>query len=284
MTYLSQFGYLPPSVRNSSFGELLSPETITDAIKEFQSFAGLDVTGKLNNETKHTMSSPRCGVKDKGFRTKTRSKRYAHQGSKWAIKDITYKISKYPSRLSRSRTDSELKKAFRVWSDVTPLTFKQRSSGPVTIEIRFERGWHGDGGVFDGPGGVLAHASFPSNQGSYVHFDDSEHWTFDSYRGTNLFQVAVHEFGHSLGLSHSEKESSVMAPYHRYQPNFELDEDDIAGIQALYGKRKKLTPYKPPRSPKSPGDGNCKDETFEKVINNIKFTIRQRNCFWSFLS
>nr|XP_014271579.2 collagenase 3-like [Halyomorpha halys] len=282
MMYLSEFGYLPPSVRNPSFDQLLSQEALTDAIKEFQSFTGLNVTGKLDDETKHTMNMPRCGVEDKSFRTKTRSKRYARYGTKWSNKDLTYKISKYPSRLSRSQTDSELKKAFRVWSDVTPLTFKQRSSGPVTIEIRFEKGRHGHGNPFDGPGKVLAHASFPSAEDSFVHFDDSEHWTVDSYRGTNLFQVAVHEFGHSLGLSHSEKKSAVMYPTHRYKPNFKLDDDDIAGIQSLYGKRRKPAPKKPAQPPKAPGDRNCKEETVEKVINNVRFTVKTKKCSWSY--
>jgi len=92
-------------------------------------------------------------------------------------------------------------------------------------------GEHGDGDPFDGPGGTLAHAYFPVYGGD-AHFDDSERWTIKSYRGTNLFQVAAHEFGHSLGLSHSDIKSALMAPFYRgYDPNFILDRDDIDAIQ-----------------------------------------------------
>lgn len=54
---------------------------------------------------------------------------------------------------------------------------------------RFETGEHGDGDPFDGQGGTLAHAYFPVYGGD-AHFDDSEQWTINSGRGTNLFQVA----------------------------------------------------------------------------------------------
>lgn len=236
MSYLSQFGYLPPT--NPTSGGFITQETMTKAISEFQSFAGLNVTGDLDNETSTLMSLPRCGVKDKvGASSDGRSKRYALQGSRWRVKKLTYKISKYPRILEKSAVDKDVSRAFSVWSEYTDLTFTQKRSGQVHIEIRFERGEHGDGDPFDGPGGTLAHAYFPVYGGD-AHFDDSEHWSINSYRGTNLFQVAAHEFGHSLGLSHSDVKSALMAPFYRgYEPNFILDSDDIQGIQALYGQQ-----------------------------------------------
>lgn len=82
------------------------------------------------------------------------------------MKDLTYKISKYPSKLKRGDVDKEIQRAFNVWSGYTDLTFTPKS-GQVHIEIRFETGEHGDGDPFDGPGGTLAHAYFPVSV-SYV--------------------------------------------------------------------------------------------------------------------
>merc|ERR1711915_557015 len=49
---------------------------------------------------------------------------------------------------------------------------------------------------------------------------------------------ATHELGHSLGLSHSEVKDSMMSPFYRgYDPFVELHDDDVQGIQALYGKK-----------------------------------------------
>ena len=88
---------------------------------------------------------------------------------------------------------------------------------------------------FDGRGGVLAHAFFPSDGRS--HFDEDEKFTDGTYSGTNLLWVATHEFGHSLGIHHSSVRNAVMYPYYTgYVPNFRLQADDISAIQSLYGK------------------------------------------------
>lgn len=53
----------------------------------------------------------------------------------------------------------------------------------------------------------------------------------------SFFAVAVHEFGHSLGLSHSSVQGAIMYPYYQSMSGGEyaLSSDDITGIQAIYG-------------------------------------------------
>jgi matrix metalloproteinase-9 (gelatinase B) len=54
--------------------------------------------------------------------------------------------------------------------------------------------------------------------------------------GYSLFLVAAHEFGHALGLDHSKVRDALMFPMYRFIENFSLNEDDVEGIQYLYGK------------------------------------------------
>ena len=55
--------------------------------------------------------------------------------------DLTYRVSKYPesTKLTRKQVDKEIKEAFNLWSNVTDLSFTDRSYGPVHIDIRFEK-------------------------------------------------------------------------------------------------------------------------------------------------
>ncbi|XP_078077864.1 matrilysin-like isoform X1 [Mustelus asterias] len=171
---------------------------------------------------------PRCGVTD--------AEEFTTLGAVFEKKDLTYRIQEYTPDLPRDVVDTTIKEAFQYWADVTPLTFTQIPS-PADIEIRFVFRDHGDGSPFDGPGRVLAHAFRPGpGIGGDAHFDEDEQWTNTS-EDFNLLIVAVHEFGHSLGLGHTNVSGSVMLPFYTFMPkdNFALSGDDVAGIQSLYG-------------------------------------------------
>lgn len=259
MLYLQRYGYLTANA-TGGLNQLIAEDSFTSAVINFQRFAGVaSPSGELDAETVQLMRLPRCGNTDtplvaptkqrlgrrasvgRSLAPSRRVRRFALQGSKWRRQELTYRIAQYPSKFQapnrRHEIDSQIAKAFGIWSSAAPIDFVARRDGQVHIEIRFASGEHGDGDSFDGPGNTLAHAYFPQYGGD-AHFDDQEFWTVDSFAGTNIFQVAAHELGHSLGLGHSNVREALMAPfYQKYKPNFKLHADDVLAIQALYGEK-----------------------------------------------
>ncbi|NXL93363.1 MMP3 protein, partial [Alectura lathami] len=204
---------------------------MTKKIKEMQEFLGLEVTGKPDSGTLDLAQKRRCGFPDvAGFST------FAGE-PRWVKQVLTYRILNYTPDLRPADVNAAIKKAFSVWSSVTPLKFIRKDRGDADIMISFAAGGHNDFVPFDGPGGSVAHAYAPGKDfGGDAHFDEDETWT-TSTEGTSLFYVAAHEFGHSLGLSHSKDPNALMYPvYRKFDLSlFPLHQDDINGIQYLYG-------------------------------------------------
>jgi len=225
---------------------------VETAIRKFQQFTGLPVTGKLDEATIAQTKKPRCGMPD--VDEEGRVKRFK-TGSRWSKKHLTYFVE-HGADLDHSTQDRVFEKALKYWADVSGLSFSRASSArSADLKISFGRTTHGGSSErtcaypFDGKGKVLAHAFFPSD--GRAHFDEDETFTDGTYSGTNLLWVATHEFGHSLGIHHSDVENAVMYPYYTgYVPNFKLQQDDIDAIQYLYGK---------PGSGNG-GGGSCEDQ------------------------
>uniref|UniRef100_A0A673MRS5 interstitial collagenase n=1 Tax=Sinocyclocheilus rhinocerous TaxID=307959 RepID=A0A673MRS5_9TELE len=230
--YLRNFYNLEDSTYAAVFRPEANNDQLSKKLKEMQKFFGLKVTGKLNKETMGVMKKPRCGVPDVAA--------YSTFGDepKWQTNELTYRIVNYTPDLSKAEVDTSMEKALQVWAKVTPLKFTRINRGTADIMISFATRDHGDGLLFDGPQGTLAHAFAPgSGNGGDVHFDDDESFTFRSSRGHVLFLVAAHEFGHSLGLSHSNVPGALMFPTYTFTDpdRSPLSSDDIEGIQSLYG-------------------------------------------------
>ena len=60
--YLTNFGYLPQS--NLETGAMRTEQQLVDAVKNLQFFAGINVTGDIDQGTMDIMKKPRCGVPD----------------------------------------------------------------------------------------------------------------------------------------------------------------------------------------------------------------------------
>ncbi|KAF7462054.1 Hypothetical predicted protein [Marmota monax] len=77
------------------------------------------------------------------------------------------------------------------------------------------------------------------------NFDNDKKWGFCPDQGYSLFLVAAHEFGHALGLDHSSVPEALMYPMYRFLEGSPLHEDDVKGIQHLYGSRPEPDPRPP---------------------------------------
>jgi matrix metalloproteinase-24 (membrane-inserted) len=251
--YLRKYGYLTEHV--DAFPAHRRDDVLRNAVEDFQKYYGLIVDGTLNNETLTYMRKPRCGFRDISNR-ETRTNLAV-----WPKTHLTWDFF-----LADENELKTARAAFDLWSQNSALTFERSTRNPDII-ISWRRLNHANTNMeingpncsdkFDGPGGVLAHASLPNGRSGFVsevHVDGDEPWHIlisknpsDSF---SLLYTLTHEIGHSLGLLHNERRSSVMFAFSPDEPYpVALDKHDIAEIQRMYGEK---TMNDPPRAPPSP--------------------------------
>nr|KYP39815.1 Metalloendoproteinase 1 [Cajanus cajan] len=263
-TYLRKFGYLKNDKNNSSNDHF--DENVESALKNYQTYHNLRISGEVNAETIERMSLPRCGVPDiithgnpNGL-VILANYSFFPGSPKWgdSKRALTYAfVSSAGVSLSMDDVRLAVNRAFKSWSQVTDFTFTERGSedDQVDIVVGFHSGDHGDGYPFDGPGQVLAHTFAP--QDGRLHYDADEQWTTSPAgqsgglegnswwwrrrrrvrprkpTSIDLETVALHEIGHVIGLGHSSVSGSVMFPTYAGVRR-DLTQDDVDGIKALY--------------------------------------------------
>lgn len=100
-------------------------KTLTESVKTFQKTFGLAATGIVDAETKKLMNTPRCGMADHHIAPL--------EDTKWNKTDLTYYYYNYTPDMPKSHLERLTERAFRYWSDETPLTFTEKKSGDIVI-------------------------------------------------------------------------------------------------------------------------------------------------------
>jgi hypothetical protein len=224
---LSDWGYLnlPTTVPK----EVQLTPALVEALTEYDQTWAPSLTFDINNRNRVRdililLQTRTCGVPDLGHGG-IHFTSFGAPGGRWGHGNLTYNINVRGANVSQNFVDGILATAFQRWQAVVPFFTFTQVNGNADIKIKF-----GDETLdasFGKPGGVAGRGFYPERGDLFL--DSKEDWTTFNL----LLEVAMHEIGHVLGLSHSTSRSSLMYPYDTSLTD--LDAETIEAIQSLYG-------------------------------------------------
>lgn len=239
--YLARYGYLTfdrtkrrVASRVVALKESLGTfgSSTEKAVRHWQSFLSLEVTGKIEAQDIAVINSPRCGcadIEDGVLTTPPLRRHFTNDRMKW--------LSRCPSFIRREDFEARMIRASKLWTDQTRFV-------------------HNIGNVFgnaDWPtpqsfteynrleNEVLGRTVWRGNQPAHLIIFNDRYRNWYTGTGTppanriDFFSIALHEFGHWLGLGHSDHPDAVMFPRFSRVHRRIHREDIEAVIRRMYG-------------------------------------------------
>ena len=172
---------------------------------------------------------------------------YELEGPRWAKATLTWSFAD-PTRPNSSVFSATIQAAYQTtirravvrWDNLVSMTLQEVPDTAADVDIRI--GWSRFG-INSNQIGEASYSyttpEFTFVPGTLIRLEDpAERMLVGAdpvYSGTQtgLYQVAVHELGHALGLDHSSDPAANMFPMSTTS-NRDLNASDTAGIRALY--------------------------------------------------
>lgn len=248
--YLSEYGY---------FDNLMTDHfDLQDALRRFQWLFDLNVDGVLDSKTVQAMTIKRCGCKDIPY------ERAIYRWNK-PVRYFIEDVPKIDGKRDIEKLDYVVKKSFQAWQDICnfPSIERVMSKSQANFYIDTRTGRRND---FDGPSGTLAYATLGMTNQSICFFDGDENFTLEKSGGIKLLHVTTHEFGHSLGLSHSKVGAALMAPTYSSRIGTPQENDDIPRAQSIYGPAIQKPDPEPTPEPEPAPDPQPTPEGYQQIF------------------
>lgn len=235
--YLKDLGWVKP--------ETTPADDLDNAVRAYQAFHGLDVTGEVDSTTERHIVQPRiCGLPD------IMEVRGPGGICMWGHKNVKCKIAGQLSRLSKEAFKQAFQEAISYWNAVCGINLTMTDGNDGNIVV-------GTGNI-DGQNGTLAWSELPCGNQNQLNqkYDDSESWIISATprNGLDIVRVIAHEVGHALGLPHLAS-GNLMQP--TYDPNIRKPQaGDIQEVKRRYGNPTAPVPppVPDPGTPSSPVD------------------------------